>query len=176
MLNTKNPLIYVVIESTIYNNLVVGYLRSKKYQNIKSFTSGTECLKHFDTVPDIVVLSYAMEDMNGFEIMRKVKKGHPDVDFFFLSAQNDVSVAVSIIKQGAYDYIVKNDKALKKLSTSIENAIMATKAVKIRKGYKIGVIGFFIILIIIILIILSLSIFFPDDFSFQLGMINGLWG
>lgn len=131
-----------------------------------SFTSGAECINNIHLKPDIIISSYAMEDMNGLEIMKLAKEKDPEVDFFFLSAQNNVDVAVNLVKRGAYDYIVKDDKALDRLAKSIENAINVTKSVKVQQGFKIGVIGFFIILFIIILIILSLAIFFPDDFSF----------
>jgi DNA-binding NtrC family response regulator len=167
MQNTRNPLIFVVIESPIYNNLVVGFLKSRKYKNLMSFTTGKDCLEHLNLNPDIFVCSYAIEDMNGLELMKKVKTALPETDFFFLSGQNDVEVAVSIIKQGAADYIVKNDKALAKLAKSIDIAVNTTKSVKVKRGFKIGVIGFFIILFVIIMIILSLAILFPKDFSFS---------
>jgi DNA-binding NtrC family response regulator len=166
MQNTRNPLIFVVIESPIYNNLVVGFLKSRRYKNLMSFASGKECLEHLNLNPDIFVCSYSMEDMNGLELMKKVKTDLPETDFFFLSGQNDVEVAVNIIKHGASDYIVKNDRALTKLAKSIDFAVNSTKSVKVKKGFKIGVIGFFIILFIIIMIILSLTVFFPEDFSF----------
>jgi len=167
MQNTRNPLIFIVIESPIYNNLVVGFLKSRKYRNLKTYHSGEECLKDIQLKPDIVVSSYSMDGMNGLELMKKAKALCPETDFFFLSSQNDVEVAVGLIKMGARDYIVKNDTALNKLAKSIDFSVNSTKSVKIKKGFKIGVIGFFIILFIIIMIILSLAVFFPDDFSFS---------
>jgi DNA-binding NtrC family response regulator len=166
MQNTRNPLIFVVIESPIYNNLVVGFLKSKRYKNLMTFNSGLESLKHLSLNPDIIVSSYSMEDMNGMELMKRVKEELPETNFFFLSGQNDVEVAVNIIKRGATDYIVKNDKALTKLAKSIDYLVNTTKSIKVKKGFKIGVVGFFIILFVIIMIILSLAVFFPDDFSF----------
>jgi DNA-binding NtrC family response regulator len=166
MQNTRNPLIFVVIESPIYNNLVVGFLKSRRYKNLMSFASGKECLEHLNLNPDIFVCSYSMDDMNGLELMKKVKTDLPETDFFFLSGQNDVEVAVNIIKHGAADYIVKNDRALTKLAKSIDFALNTTKSIKVKKGFKIGVIGFVIILFIIIMIIFSLTVFFPDDFNF----------
>ncbi|MBN1820714.1 MAG: response regulator [Prolixibacteraceae bacterium] len=168
MQNTRNPLIFVVIESPIYNNLVVGFLKSRKYNNVMSFSKGEESLEHLKLNPDMFVCSYSMEDINGMELMKKVKAELPETDFFFLSGQNDVEVAVNIVKHGATDYIVKNDKALAKLARSIDYTVNTTKSSKVRKGFKIGVIGFFIILFIIIMIILSLAIIFPKDFSFSL--------
>jgi DNA-binding NtrC family response regulator len=167
MQNTRNPLIFVVIESPIYNNLVVGFLKSRRYKNLMSFNSGKDCLAHLNLNPDIFVCSYSMDDMNGLELMKKVKSTLPETDFFFLSGQNDVEVAVNIIKQGASDYIVKNDKALAKLAKSIDITVNTTKSVKVKEGFRLGVFGFFIILFIIIMIILSLALLFPDDFSFS---------
>jgi DNA-binding NtrC family response regulator len=165
MQNTRNPLIFVIIESPIYNNLVVGFLKSKKYTNLMAFHTGKECLAKLELNPDIVVCNYSMEEMNGLELMKKVKALKPETDFFFLSGQNDVEVAVNIIKHGAADYIVKNDKALDKLVRSIELSINTTKSIKVKKGFRIGVIGFFIILFVIIMIILGLALLFPDDFG-----------
>ncbi len=175
MQNTKNPLIFVVIDNTIYNSLIVEFLKSARFKNIRSFHSGAECINYSKEIPDIVITSYNMEGMNGLDIMKKIKGEHSFVEFFFLSSQKDIATAVDIVKQGAFDYIVKDEKALKKLYTSMNRAIKTASYIKIRKGYKIGVIGFFIVLIIIILVILSLAIFFPDDFSFQLGTIPLLY-
>jgi DNA-binding NtrC family response regulator len=78
--------------------------------------------------------------------MKKVKEDHPEIDFIFLSAQNDVEIAVKIMRLGAADYIIKNEKAPHNLLRSIEHLISESREIKIRQGFKIGVIGFFIIL------------------------------
>ena len=156
----------MVIESPIYNNLVVGFLKSRQYKNLMTFNAGKECLEHLQLNPDMFICSYNMDDMNGLELMKKVKDELPETDFFFLSGQNDVEVAVNIMKRGAKDYIVKNDKALTKLARSVDRVVNETRSVKVKKGFKIGVVGFFIILFIIIMIILGLAVLFPDEFSF----------
>ena len=94
MQNTKNPLIFVVIDNAIYNKLVVEYLKSARFNNVMSFSSGTECLKYKEQVPDIVVTGYSMEGLNGLDIMKEMKSKHPSVDFFFLSSQKDIATAV----------------------------------------------------------------------------------
>lgn len=169
MKNTRNPLFFVVIESSIYNNLVVGYLKSKKYKNIKSFNSGTECINNLHLNPDIIILGYDMNEMNGLEIMKTVNDKKSGIEYFFLSGQNNIETAVNLIKNGATDYIVKNDNALSKLAKSVDRTITKNRMIKARKGFKIGMIGFFIILILIIMTILSLSILFPDDFSLNIN-------
>lgn len=160
MQNTKNPLIFIIEDSIIYKDLIVGYLQSKGYKNIKTYKSGEECMKDMGDNPDVVVLDYSSEGLSGMEFMQKVKSDKPEIDFIFLSGQNSVQVAVQIMKLGAADYIEKNEKAPYRLIQSIDKITSLAKKEKVRRGMNIGVVGFFIMLFIIIMTILMISIFF----------------
>ena len=98
MQKTKNPLIFIIEESTIYKDLIVGYLRTNKFANIKEFKSSEECMNHLNLNPDIIILDYSIEGISGLELMKKIKTTHPSIDFIFLSGQNDVEIAISISK------------------------------------------------------------------------------
>lgn len=159
MQKTKNPLIFLIEESVIYKDLIVGYLRVK-YPNVKTFKSGDECLKELASSPDIIILDYSIEGYNGLELMKKVKETKPDIDFIFLSAQNDVEVAVNIMRLGAADYVVKNDKAPARLVKAIEHAVSDAKKQKMNKGFTMGVFGFFFVLLLVISAILAIVLLF----------------
>lgn len=163
MQKTKNPLIFIIEDSIVYKDLIVGHLKSNKFANLKIYDSGDACLKDIHLKPDLIVLDYSSEIKTGLELMVQIQKEHPDTDFIFLSGQNDVEVAVRIMKIGAADYIVKNNDAPYKLVKSIEHLINHTKKVKSTKGFKVGVIGFFIMLFLIIMIITMMSIFFKIE-------------
>ena len=160
MQETKNPLIFLIEDSTVYKDLIVGYLQSKKFSNLKVFKNGEECLKQLHLKPDIIILDYSSEGINGLEFMLQVEREHSQIDFIFLSAQNKVDIAIKIMKLGAADYIIKNDQAPKKLVESIERLKNSTKREKQSYGFKVGVIGFFIVLFLIIMIITFVSVFF----------------
>ena len=160
MQNTKNPLIFIIEDSVVYRDLIVGYLQSKKYKNIKTFKNGEECFKELKLKPDIVILDYSYEGINGIEFMRKVKEEHPEIEFIFLSAQNKIPVAIKVMKLGAADYIIKNEQAPYRLVRSIEQLLAVIKKEKVQKGFNIGIVGFFIMLFIIIMAIIFISIFF----------------
>jgi len=162
MQNSKKFLIFIVQDSIVYKDLIVGHLQSKKFQNLKTFRTGEECLKHIHLKPDIIVLDYSFEGITGLELMKKVKEQQPSVDFIFLSGQNDVEVAVNIMKMGAADYIVKNEKALVNLVNAIQYLITSTKKEKVKKGFQVGVIGFFIMMFLLIMVIILLTIFLED--------------
>lgn len=162
MKKTKNPLIFVVQDSPIFKNLIINHLKQKKFSNIQTFSHSEECLKAIHQKPDIIILNYYIEGMTGLELMKRVQSDHPEIDFIFLSGQNDVEIAVNIMKMGAADYIVKNDKAPANLVKSIEYLISSTRSRKVKKGFQIGVIGFFILLFLTIMIIILLTVFLED--------------
>ncbi len=164
MQRTSEPFIFIVQDNVIYKDLLVGYLKQKKFKNLKTFNSGEECLKAIHQKPDIIVLDYSFEGITGLELMKRVKAEHPQIDFIFLSGQNSVEVAVNIMKMGAADYIVKNSQAPQNLLQSIEYLISTNKAEKVKKGFQVGVVGFFIMLFLIIMIIILMTILL-EDFS-----------
>lgn len=160
MHNTKNPLIFLVEDSVVYKDLIVGHLQSRKIGNIKTFKNGEECLKELHLKPDIIILDYSYEGISGLELMQKVELEHPEIDFIFLSGQSEINVAIKIMKLGAADYIIKNDQAPYRLVQSIDQLLKVTKKRKVQRGINIGVFGFFIMLFIIIMTIILVSIFF----------------
>jgi DNA-binding NtrC family response regulator len=164
MQQTKNPLIFIIEDSIVYKDLILDYLATHKFSNIKVFKNGDECLKEIRLKPDLIILDYVSTGINGLDFMLKVQKEHPGIDFIFLSGQNDVEVAVQIMKLGAADYIVKNDKAPKNLVKSINILVSTTKREKQTKGFKIGVVGFFVLLFLVIMVIIIMSIFLDLDF------------
>jgi len=164
MQQTKNPRIFIIEDSIVYKDLIVNYLKANSFSDISLYKSGDECLKSLHLKPDLIILDYISTGMTGLDLMLKVQKDHPDVDFIFLSGQNDVEVAVQIMKLGAADYIVKNDKAPKNLVKSINSLITTTKREKQSKGFRIGVVGFFVLLFLVIMVIILMSIFLELDF------------
>jgi len=166
MQGQTEPLIFIVEDNPVYNKLIVNYLQSKKFNRIESFFSGEECLKRIDEKPDIVIQDYLLEGMDGIAVLKQVKKIHPNTEFIFLSGQDSVDVAVNTLKLGAYDYIVKDQMALKKMLDKITKIMAIQALVKSNKRYKTGIIIFFVTLAIIIVLLFGLSFLFPNKFHF----------
>lgn len=160
MQNVKNPLIFIVEDSVVYRELIVGHLQSKNFTNIKTFDNGEDCLNAIHLKPDLIVLDYSFGGINGLELMKKVKAENPWVDFVFISGQNDVEVAVNIMKLGAADYVVKNNQAPYRLVRALEQLQKVTRKEKMKQGFKFGVVSFFILLFIVIVSIIFITIFF----------------
>ncbi|WP_299655094.1 sigma-54 dependent transcriptional regulator [uncultured Jannaschia sp.] len=46
-------------------------------------------------------------DMDGIDILKSVRRSHPDIPIIIISGHGNIEIAVAAIKQGAYDYIEK---------------------------------------------------------------------
>jgi len=165
MQNLIDPLIFIVEDNTVYNKLEVSYLRSQKFTRVESYLTGEECLKNIYKKPDVIIQDYILDGMNGIEVLKATKKLYPETEFIFLSGQDSVDIAINSMKYGAYDYIVKDQMALKKMVDKINKIISVRDLVKSNKRYKMGVTYFFIALVLLILIIISLTLLFPEKFS-----------
>ena len=166
MENQKYPLIFIVEDNSVYNKIIVNHLRSHKLVRVESFLSGEECLKNLYRKPDIIIQDYLLDGINGIDVLKATKKKYPDTEFVFLSGQDNIEVAINSMKYGAFDYIVKDQNALVKLTDKINKIMISHELINSNKRYKLGVTLFFVALALIIIIIISLTIFFPRTFSF----------
>jgi two-component system nitrogen regulation response regulator NtrX len=59
--------------------------------------------------PALMILDIWLKDssMDGIDILKVIKKDHPDVPVVIISGHGNIEIAVAAIKQGAYDFIEK---------------------------------------------------------------------
>lgn len=161
MQDSNDSLIFVVEDNRVYNKLIVSYLKTNKFTNVMPFFSGEDAINNLYRNPDIIIQDFLLDGMNGIEVLKKAKEQNPNIEFIFLSGQDNIDVAINTMKYGAYDYIVKDQMALKKLVNKINKIQSVNKLVKSNKRYRLGVILFFVVLVVIILLVLAFAFFIP---------------
>lgn len=109
--------IFVVEDNEWYNKLLVHNLSLNPDFTIKSFFSGKEMLDHLHENPNVVTLDYRLPDLNGDELLKKIKDINPTIEVVIISEQSEITTAVDLLKLGAYDYIVKSDDIRDRLLT-----------------------------------------------------------
>src|SRR6056297_2601548 len=59
--------------------------------------------------PGLLILDIWLKDsqMDGIDILKTVKREHPDIPVIIISGHGNIEIAVAAIKQGAYDFIQK---------------------------------------------------------------------
>lgn len=114
--------VFVVEDNEWYNKLLVYTLSLNPDYNVKSFFSGKDALNSLQEKPDVITIDYRLPDMDGEELMRKIQAINPDIELIIISEQDDIKTAVELLKQGAYDYIVKEKDIRDRLLTTVNNA------------------------------------------------------
>ena len=72
--------------------------------------NSTECLNQVsDKPPSLLILDIWLKDsnMDGIDILKKIKIEYPNMPVVIISGHGNIEIAVSAIKQGAYDFIEK---------------------------------------------------------------------
>lgn len=70
--------------------------------------SATQALDELRQNPyDIVILDVRMPEISGVEALPRIKEIDPDIEVIILTGHASVETAKSIIRNGAYDYLLK---------------------------------------------------------------------
>lgn len=95
-------------------------------------SSGSEGLSLImETKPDLVITDIIMPDMNGIEMIQKVKENHLDPVFVVLSSYDQFELVKKAMKLGAKDYLLKL-----KLNSEILRDMLGTVKQEIEKRGK----------------------------------------
>lgn len=99
---------------------------------IESFANGEDCLNKIEqdpeTVADIVILDYHLNTdsknaMNGFDVLKKIKKFNSGIIVIMLSAEDKLQIAIDCITYGAYEYVVKSETAIIRIQNILKNSL-----------------------------------------------------
>ncbi len=120
-MDSENLKIFVVEDDEWYNRLLVYNLSLNPDYEIHTFTNGKNCLENLHLQPDVITLDYRLPDMKGLDVLKKVKEINEDIQVILISEQEDIDVVVELLKQGAYDYIVKSKDIRERLLNTVNN-------------------------------------------------------
>jgi response regulator RpfG family c-di-GMP phosphodiesterase len=103
-----NPVVVIGLRNFLKSNFGASL-------NISTFLSGESAIKKVNKDTDIVILDYYLPDENGNEVLVKIKEINPKTEVIMLTSNEDVKTAVESFRKGASDYVIKGDKAFKKI-------------------------------------------------------------
>ncbi|RKD86335.1 sigma-54-dependent transcriptional regulator [Mangrovibacterium diazotrophicum] len=143
--------IFVVEDDEWYRRLLVHNLSLNPDYEIHAFGTGKECLSKLSEQPDVVTLDYRLPDMKGLEVLKQIKEVNDDIQVILISEQDDIATVVELLKEGAYDYIVKSRDIKERLLNTITNIrnrnnlkkeiVSLRKEVKQKYSYQNTIIG-----------------------------------
>lgn len=123
--------IFILEDDEWYNKLLVYSASLNPDFVVRSFFCVKELNKALGEKPDVITVDYRLPDGNGEEVLEHIKSTLPDTEVIIISEQENIETAVSLLKKGAYDYLVK-EKTIKDRLLSILNHLYKNAGLKDR--------------------------------------------
>ncbi len=119
MKNHHSFKVFIVEDDVWYGSMLQHYLSLNPEYEVKRFESPRDFFAQLHENPEVVTLDYSLPDCDGAEVLKKIKEHNPDIRVIVISGQEDVATAINLLKNGAFDYIVKDDDTKDRLWNSI---------------------------------------------------------
>ncbi len=99
----------LVVDDEPYVRTVIAAMLEKAHYRPVLAANGLEAMNRVETDPpyDLVLSDIMMEGLDGMSLLERLRELQPDTPMVMVTAIHDVGVAISAIRKGAYDYLLK---------------------------------------------------------------------
>jgi len=129
--------IYLVEDDPWYGQVLLHHLRLNPDYELELFTSGKDLLANLHKKPELVCIDFGLPDISGDKLLKELQTRNPQLPVIVISAQEEISVAVELLKAGARDYIIKDEHAKDHLWKSViqirENVSLKREVAELRE-------------------------------------------
>ena len=101
--------IFIVEDDPWYGEVLEYQLSLNPDYSITRFATGKECLANMHKHPDLITLDFSLPDYTGDLLFKKIRQVNDSVPVIVISGQEDITVALKMLKMGITDYLVKDD-------------------------------------------------------------------
>ena len=99
--------VLLVDDEMCYVNVLANRLSKRKIAATKAY-SGTEAIQKLRKNDfDVIVLDLKLEDMDGIEVLKILKRMVPHINVIMLTGHGSEEAAKDGIREGAFDYLTK---------------------------------------------------------------------
>ena len=130
--------ILIVDDERDIRELISEILIDEGYTTRLAGTSDDAMREVTSQSPGLLILDIWLKDsdMDGIDILKKVKSDYPEVPVVIISGHGNIEIAVAAIKQGAYDFIEKPfniDQLLVVIRRAMETSRLRRENITLRK-------------------------------------------
>ena len=109
-------------EKEIVSMLERYFAREKAY-NVKSYTNPVTALSSIKSDTDLVLLDIMMPQMDGLELLAKLREKHPDIKVIMMTAYSTLDKVLKAHRHGATHYVMKPFSSLEALKRKIDEVL-----------------------------------------------------
>ena len=97
----------LVVDDEAQNRELLKDFLEEKHFNVITANGGREAIEKIKEKPDIVLLDIMMPDMNGLEVLDRIKEEDPSIEVIMVTTLTDFDTSIESLKKGACDYVTK---------------------------------------------------------------------
>ncbi len=117
--------IFIVEDDVMVASLMKQALSKNDKYELHHFTNAEDCINNLHLNPDIITVDYNLPGMDGLTLMSRIKTYNQNIMVIICSGQGSVEVVISSYRNGAQDYILKNDNMMADVERSVNNLAMS---------------------------------------------------
>jgi len=135
--------ILIVDDEPDIRNLLAGILSDEGYAVREAANADTAYAALMARAPQLVILDVWLEGSkeDGLQILARIKKDYADLPVLIISGHGTVKMAVTAIKQGAFDFLEKpfeSDRLLLLVARALENVQLRRENQELKsRGYSV---------------------------------------
>ena len=107
--------VFVVEDEKWYREFLSYHIELNPDVQVESFANSKDLYKRLSEKPDVICLDFTLTNDTGENVMKRILQDSPTTQVVIISGQEDISTAIDLLKQGAYDYIPKDDKTAQRV-------------------------------------------------------------
>jgi DNA-binding response OmpR family regulator len=113
----------IVEDSQVTAHMVTRSLQSAGHKCRWAATGGQALEEIRDHPADLTILDYVLPDLNGMEVLKGILDLNPAALVVMVTGQGDETLAASVIKAGARDYVAKTGRFYEPLVHVVEQVL-----------------------------------------------------
>ncbi len=138
MKSLLNATVFIVDDDHFTCCIYQKHLQNLGFAHTHQFHSGVECLNNLPLEPEIILLDHDMNEITGFEVLKKIKRHNPNAAVIMVSGQEDMTTALNALKYGAFDYIIKGNMEVERIESTLERLARLREATATRSRTFLG--------------------------------------
>ena len=137
ILPNSKPLIIIVDDNEDMVNVLMKIISRSIDAEVTGATSGNQALAMAgERVPDVVVTDVMMPDIDGLELLRRLKLLDDNIGVIVITGYGTIESAVEALKNGAYDYFQKpfdNERLVHIVNMCLEHSRLRRENTRLQK-------------------------------------------
>jgi two-component system response regulator AtoC len=99
--------VLIIDDDSLIRKTLASHLSRQGFEVHQAETGEAGLLEVKESSPDLVLLDIRLPDINGLEVLRRIKQITPKPCVLIMTAYDDMKTTVEAVQQGAFEYLVK---------------------------------------------------------------------